>query len=57
MILQKDLNRLLKTNKNIRYRFDHILGPEYIKVESIQYLNAVIDLKLSDHAPLQIELE
>lgn len=48
---------ITSTNRNIRYRFDHILGPENIRVDSIHYLNEAIDLKLSDHAPLQIQLE
>jgi exonuclease III len=44
------------SNRDIKYRFDHIIGPENIEVVSAEYCTRFIDDKLSDHAPLLIEL-
>ena len=42
------------TNKSSTYRFDHILGPESIDVISADYIDEVIDKKLSDHKALSV---
>lgn len=44
------------SNRDIKYRFDHIIGPESIEVLSAVYCTRFIDDKLSDHAPLVMEL-
>ncbi len=44
------------SNREIKYRFDHMIGPENIEVLSAEYRTHFIDEKLSDHAPLIIEL-
>lgn len=44
------------SNRDIKYRFDHIIGPENIEVLSAVYCTRFIDDKLSDHAPLVMEL-
>ena len=45
------------SNREIKYRFDHMIGPENIEVLSAEYSNHFIDKKLSDHAPLIVELD
>jgi exonuclease III len=47
---------LTPSNRDIKYRFDHIIGPDNIEVLSADYRTHFIDEKLSDHAPLIVEL-
>lgn len=51
-----DYSWVTPSNRDIKYRFDHIIGPENIEVISAEYRTRFIDDKLSDHAPLVIEL-
>jgi len=39
-------------DKNIKYRFDHIIGPKHLKVINATYDHSVLSAKLSDHASL-----
>lgn len=42
-------------DKNIRYRFDHIIGPRHLKVINATYDHSILSAKLSDHASLITE--
>ena len=45
------------SNKEIRYRFDHIIGPSETKICNASYLMEFIENKLSDHTALLVDLQ
>jgi exonuclease III len=48
---------LTNTNRDIKYRFDHAIGPNHILPSMAKYDVGLIHQRLSDHAPLIINLK